>query len=55
MIRALRRLLLVPGLFALAISACSQKSEDTAVAQTSGELAVLEWAGYDAADFWIDF
>jgi spermidine/putrescine transport system substrate-binding protein len=42
----------------LAVSACSKKSEQsasTAPPPPSNELAVLEWAGYDAKDFWIDF
>ena len=56
MTSTLRRLFLLPGLFAIAITACSQKkTEVPEVAQTSGDLAVLEWAGYDAADFWTDF
>ena len=53
--RILRQFLLIPGLLALAIPACSQKDQDKAVAPASSTLAVLEWAGYDAADFWIDF
>ena len=56
MTSTLRRLFLIPGLLAIAITACSQKkTEEPEVAQTSGDLAVLEWAGYDAADFWTDF
>lgn len=55
MMTKLRRLLLIPVLLALSVAACSQKSADQEVAQTSGKLAVLDWAGYDAADFWIDF
>jgi spermidine/putrescine transport system substrate-binding protein len=42
----------------LAVSACSKKAEQsagTAPPPPSNELAVLEWAGYDAKDFWIDF
>lgn len=42
----------------LAVSACSKKPEEgagTAPPPPSNELAVLEWAGYDAKDFWIDF
>ena len=38
--------------------ACSKKSEQSASSTPpppSNELAVLEWAGYDAKDFWIDF
>lgn len=55
MMKSPQKFLLVPGLLLLAITACSKKSEQAPVAQTKGELAVLEWAGYDAADFWIDF
>lgn len=42
----------------LAVAACSKKSEEgasSAPPPPSNELAVLEWAGYDAKDFWIDF
>jgi len=55
MTKTLRQSLLVLVLFALAIPACSKKTEDASVAEAPGELAVLEWAGYDAEDFWIDF
>jgi spermidine/putrescine transport system substrate-binding protein len=53
MTKAMRLSLFVPILLALA--ACSPKGEDKGAAQAPGELAVLEWAGYDAEDFWIDF
>ena len=48
------RLLSTLALGALAIAACSSKQE-AAVAPPSNELAVLDWAGYDAPAFWIDF
>ncbi len=55
MMKALRQSLLVLVLSGLSISACKQKSPDATDAEPAGELAVLEWAGYDAPDFWIDF
>src|SRR5262245_421968 len=42
----------------LVVAACSKKSEQATSAPPpppSNELAVLEWAGYDAKDFWTDF
>ncbi len=41
----------------LAVSACSKSKQGagTAPPPPPMELAVLEWAGYDAKDFWIDF
>ena len=41
----------------LTLSACSKSKEGagTAPPPPPMELAVLEWAGYDAKDFWIDF
>lgn len=51
-----RRILIAIGLGVLGLAACSpQNKEATAVAPQAEELAVLEWAGYDAPDFWIDF
>ena len=55
MMKALRQSLLVLVLSGLSISACKQKGPDATDAEPAGELAVLEWAGYDAPDFWIDF
>lgn len=55
MTKTMWQFLVGAGLISLGISACSRKSEEQAVAPASTELAVLEWAGYDAADFWIDF
>jgi spermidine/putrescine transport system substrate-binding protein len=40
------------------LAACSRKTDESASAPPpppSNELAVLEWAGYDAQDFWTDF
>ena len=54
MMQHLRRFLLVPALGALAMPACSPHNEGAA-AQPPAELAVIEWAGYDAPAFWIDF
>ena len=58
--------LLALGLWMFAAVGCSrhdagQQSADQqggpskSSAQSTGTLAVLEWAGYDAPDFWIDF
>lgn len=55
MMRSLRLALLVPVLLAVATSACSRKAPEPEAAPASNELAVLEWAGYDAVDFWTDF
>ena len=59
MTTASRPFLLVVGLMVLALAACSPPSSSTsgqaAVAPVAEQLAVLEWAGYDAPDFWIDF
>jgi spermidine/putrescine transport system substrate-binding protein len=55
MTKSLRPALLVLVSLGLAIAACSKKTEEAGVAEAPGELAVLEWAGYDAEDFWIDF
>jgi spermidine/putrescine transport system substrate-binding protein len=53
-----RRWLTLVLVSCLTVSACSKKSEQsagTAPPPPPNELAVLEWAGYDAKDFWIDF
>ena len=40
----------------LTVSACSKSKQSAGTAPPPPmELAVLEWAGYDAKDFWIDF
>ena len=43
--------------FCLILSACGAPAAATEVppAELTGNLTVLEWAGYDAEDFWIDF
>lgn len=55
MTKAMRGSALLLALIGLSTAACQKRSEDAAGPQASGKLAVLEWAGYDAADFWIDF
>jgi spermidine/putrescine transport system substrate-binding protein len=45
---------LLPLLTVIALAGCSAKKQEAA-APPSSELAVLEWAGYDAPAFWIDF
>jgi len=59
MITTPRRRLPVLGLVVLAAVACSPKHPEQGsnqqAPQSGGTLAVLEWAGYDAPDFWIDF
>ena len=42
---------------AMALSACGTAATPTTVpaAQQTGSLTVLDWAGYDAPDFWTDF
>src|SRR5262245_37883211 len=43
--------------FILLLSACGGGAPATEVppAEQTGSLTVLEWAGYDAPDFWVDF
>ena len=43
--------------FALLLSACGGTAPvvDVPPDELTGSLTVLDWAGYDAADFWIDF
>ncbi|MFH1185984.1 MAG: extracellular solute-binding protein [Chloroflexota bacterium] len=40
-------------LLAVALSACAPAA--VPAAETTGSLTVLDWAGYDQPDFWIDF
>jgi spermidine/putrescine-binding protein len=42
---------------ALSLSACGGAAPATEVppAEQTGTLTVLDWAGYDAEDFWVDF
>lgn len=44
-------------IFVLILSACGAAKPATEVppAQQTGSLTVLDWAGYDGADFWVDF
>jgi spermidine/putrescine transport system substrate-binding protein len=48
---------LVAGICVAAGVGCSRSGHDEAAtsAPPGGELVVLEWAGYDAPDFWTDF
>jgi len=43
--------------FVLVLSACGAPAPAIEVppAEQTGSLTVLDWAGYDAADFWVDF
>jgi spermidine/putrescine transport system substrate-binding protein len=43
--------------FVLVLSACGASAPATEVppAEQTGSLTVLDWAGYDAPDFWVDF
>ena len=36
-------------------AAATSAPTEAPVAEVSGTLSVLEWAGYDAEDFWVDF
>jgi len=40
---------------ALILSACGGGQADVPPGELTGSLSVLDWAGYDAEDFWIDF
>ena len=45
-------------IFVLLLSACGGAAKPAAnvpPAEQTGSLTVLDWAGYDAADFWVDF
>jgi len=45
-------------ILALLITACSPQQQppaDVAPGDLTGTLTVLDWAGYDAPDFWVDF
>jgi len=45
-------------IFVLILSACgggAKSAADVPPAEQTGSLTVLDWAGYDAADFWVDF
>ena len=54
MTRTLRKS--IPSIGLLAYAALATLPGATAVAaDPAGKLAVLEWAGYDAQDYWIDF
>ena len=49
---------LLTGLLAaltLLLSACGGAPAEVPPAEMTGTLSVLDWAGYDAEDFWIDF
>jgi spermidine/putrescine transport system substrate-binding protein len=50
-------LLTIPIVLILGLSACTPKAPATEVAPAdlTGSLTVLDWAGYDAPDFWVDF
>ena len=40
---------------ALLGAGCSPQAADVPPGEVTGDLTVLDWAGYDAPDFWIDF
>jgi hypothetical protein len=46
----------VLAILTLVLSACvGAPATDVPPAEMTGTLSVLDWAGYDAEDFWIDF
>lgn len=49
---------LLAGMFvtlALILSACGTAPADVPPGELTGSLSVLDWAGYDIEDFWVDF
>ena len=49
---------LLTGMFvtlAFSLSACGGGQANVPPGELTGSLSVLEWAGYDAPDFWVDF
>lgn len=55
MSRILRRSLTCLGFLVVALALGTQWMRPASAAEPGAKLAVLEWAGYDAEDFWIDF
>jgi spermidine/putrescine transport system substrate-binding protein len=56
---SLLSLLGVVTIFVMSLSACGPSTKPTPTemppAEQTGSLTVLDWAGYDASDFWVDF
>lgn len=51
----MRVTILVLAFLVLAVVPDALRGGGAAAAESRGEVAVLDWAGYDAQDFWIDF
>src|SRR3990172_5913477 len=54
-IRDLARGLMLTLMLVLAACGGGAPAADVSPAELTGSLTVLDWAGYDAPDFWVDF